>query len=247
MSSSSSIRRWGCVSVLIVLAAIACLLYWYLSLWFHNPGGSVTDDPEPLPQHQPHERMNGNVPAVSSTSLATIQSGDGGEKSLNVSLLNYTDVNIGPVYVNGDWAGSMGKHLGAQGDGTGGAVIPAKWRPSYRLKISWSDDELYKKDPDQLYTRMVPMEPYGLHDGGILWVVFSPHGVIKLYASSYGPGNPHWPGRKMSPGSQCLLDGFNDCDSADKDWFEEHPISPYTNKPWQFSKSKETSPSRNEQ
>lgn len=180
-------------------------------------------------------------PAVSATSPNRIQPGDGGAKGLNVSLLNYTDENIGPVYVNGEWAGGMGKH----GGGTsiaGGAEVPDKWRADYKLKISWSDDALYREDPNRLYSRMVPLEPYAPRDGGFLWVAFFPNDVIKLYASAYGPGNPHWPGKKMAPGIQCVVDGFPDCQKGIAEWLKEHPTNPYTGEPWQFGNAEAALP-----
>ncbi len=153
--------------------------------------------------------------ATAATSPNTIQPGDGGEKGLIVSLLNYTDENIGPVYVDGDWAGNMGKH----GGGTsfaGGAAVPAKWRRDYKLKISWSTDALFHQDPNKLYSRMVPLQPYGPHDGGILWVAFFPDDVIKLYVSAAGPGHPDFPAKIKYPFVQCWLDGFKDCPVAGK-------------------------------
>ncbi|SOY41345.1 DUF3304 domain-containing protein [Cupriavidus taiwanensis] len=46
-----------------------------------------------------------------------------------IGVLNYTDVPIGVVYVNGQWAGSIVPHTGGA-SWTGSIAIPKKWGPA---------------------------------------------------------------------------------------------------------------------
>jgi len=161
-------------------------LFFFVALWLLAGMSACSSSPPPPPP--PPERV----------------------KDLDASILNYTDDNIGQAYVDGDWVGSMGHHLGG-GSIAGGAEVPYHWRPDFKLRVAWQTDALFEKNPDLLDHRMVALEPYADHDGGILWVTFLPHGVIKLYVSAYYPGNPHWPGKLENPTWQCWTDNLPNC------------------------------------
>lgn len=132
---------------------------------------------------------------------------------MNVRLLNYTDDGVGPVYVNGDWAGGMGKHLGGTST-AGGAGVPQKWRRDFKVDIRWQNNALYHQDRTKFFSRKVSIEPYKESDGDSLWVAFLPGDVIKLYVSGYFPGNSNFPARIDMPFVQCWKDGFKDCPEA---------------------------------
>lgn len=126
-------------------------------------------------------------------------------------LLNYTDDNLGSTYVNDEWVGGMGRHLGGTST-AGGAGVPQKWRKDFKLRVSWQTDDMHDKKVRTV--RMVPIEPYKESDGDSLWVAFLPGDVIKLYVSGYFPGNSSFPAKIDMPFIQCWKDGFKDCPEA---------------------------------
>ncbi|MEF3061235.1 DUF3304 domain-containing protein [Ralstonia solanacearum] len=127
------------------------------------------------------------------------------ELGLSVRVLNYTDIPLGVVYVNGVWAGNMSSHSG--GTSLAGAIgVPAKWRPGLIVEVEWRDDLLYDKDPNGLYKAQVPVEPYDIKYDGFLWLAFVPGGQIKAIASGYGPGNPNFPADWKFPMDVCMAD-----------------------------------------
>ncbi len=127
------------------------------------------------------------------------------ELGLKVQVLNYTDIPLGVVYVNGVWAGNMSSHSG--GTSLAGAIgVPAKWRPGLTVEVEWRDDLLYDKDPNGLYKAQVPVEPYDIKYDGFLWLAFFPGGRIKAIASGYGPGNPNFPADWKFPFDACMAD-----------------------------------------
>ncbi|WP_253281395.1 DUF3304 domain-containing protein [Cupriavidus sp. HPC(L)] len=122
---------------------------------------------------------------------------------LKLSILNYTDMPLGVVYVNGVWAGGMG----SWGGGTsfaGSAGVPTKWRPGMTMTVEWQDDALYQKDKDALHKAEVEVEPYTGERPSFLWVAFFPDGKIRLFPSSYAPGFPQSPPPlRLTPGDVC--------------------------------------------
>lgn len=124
------------------------------------------------------------------------------EVGLGLSGLNYTDMPIGDMYVNGSWGGGVSSHNGCCGF-AGGVTLPYPWRPGIKVTVKWSDDELYRKDPNALYTQEVEVPRYDMIYSGYLWVAFFPGHKIKVYASGVGPGYPGFPGGLKMPATYC--------------------------------------------
>ncbi|CBJ39801.1 exported protein of unknown function (plasmid) [Ralstonia solanacearum CMR15] len=137
------------------------------------------------------------------------QAADGGSKDepigLTIEVLNYTDIPIGIVYVNGVWAGNMASHKG--GNSIAGSIsVPAKWRPDLTVEVEWQDDLLYAKDRDGLYKATVPVESYGIKYGGTLWVAFFPGSKVRVIPSAYTPDHSDFPGGLKYPQDVCMAD-----------------------------------------
>ncbi|SOZ51285.1 conserved exported hypothetical protein [Cupriavidus taiwanensis] len=104
-----------------------------------------------------------------------------------IGVLNYTDVPIGVVYVDGQWAGGMVANAGGT-KWAGSASVPKHWDPNFKVTIKWSDDELYARDKKALYTKEVPVEKYSPEDAAFLYVAFFPNNEVKLYLTRWLPG-----------------------------------------------------------
>lgn len=124
------------------------------------------------------------------------------EIGLTLSGLNYTDMPIGAMYVNGSWGGGLPAWNGCCGF-AGSVGLPYPWRPGTKVVVRWSDDELYEKDPAALYTAEVEVPPYGMIYSGFLWVAFYPGHVVKVYATQYSPGHPDFPEGLQVPKKDC--------------------------------------------
>jgi hypothetical protein len=183
--------------VVAFFAIVFYLGYWYSGDWSEHVSSSDS----------------GSAPAAAASVDAadTIQPGDGGEKGLDVRLLNYTDDNLGSTYVNDVSVGGMSKHGGGTST-AGGVAVPQKWRKDFELRISWQNDAMFEKKVRA--ERMVPIEPYRESDGGSLWVAFLPGDVVRLYVSGNFPGNPDFPAKMAMPFVQCWYDGFKDCQES---------------------------------
>ncbi|AXV94645.1 DUF3304 domain-containing protein [Ralstonia nicotianae] len=124
---------------------------------------------------------------------------------LKVQVLNYTDIPLGVVYVNGVWAGNMSSHAG--GTSIAGAVgVPAKWRPGLTVEVEWQDDLLYAKDPNGLYKRQIPVEQYGVIHDGFLWLAFLPGDQVRAIPSNTSPGFPGFPDSLKYPFDACMAE-----------------------------------------
>lgn len=124
---------------------------------------------------------------------------------LTIEVLNYTDIPLGTVYVNGVWAGNMSSHNG--GNSIAGSIsVPAKWRSDLTVEVEWRDDVLYAKDPNGLYKATVPVESYGIKYGGTLWVAFFPGNKVRVIPSAYTPDHPDFPGGLKYPQDVCIAD-----------------------------------------
>ena len=127
------------------------------------------------------------------------------ELGLTVRPLNYTDVNLDEIFVDGIWVGGEARHGG--GYSVAGSIgVPAKWRPGITVKVEWSDDPLYMKDPKASYSASVVIPPYQEKLPSSLWLQFYPGGRLAAVASSYVPGHPLFPGGLKSPVVACLDD-----------------------------------------
>ncbi|NHV30263.1 DUF3304 domain-containing protein [Burkholderia sp. D-99] len=154
--------------------------------------------------------------SVSSTSAAPDTMG------LKLNALNYTDVPIGAFYVDGTWGGAVPARIGSGG----GAIIccvalPKQWHPGLTVNLQWRDDNLYKKDPKALASRVVPVERYDAFSDGFLWVLFFPHDRIKVYASQWMPGYRGFPENLQAPAEACpghftLRNSDPQCPNPDK-------------------------------
>ncbi|KVH58353.1 hypothetical protein WS89_19560 [Burkholderia sp. MSMB1072] len=127
-----------------------------------------------------------------------------GTLGLKLNALNYTDVPIGTFYVDGTWGGTVPARIGSGG----GAIIccvalPKQWHPGLTVNLQWRDDDLYRKDPKALASRVVPVERYDTFSDGFLWVLFFPHDRIKVYASQWMPGYRGFPENLQAPDEAC--------------------------------------------
>ncbi|RZL61391.1 MAG: DUF3304 domain-containing protein [Variovorax sp.] len=127
------------------------------------------------------------------------------EIGLQVEGLNYSGVPIGVFYVNDRWGGNVSMYAG--GGGTATAIgLPAIWAPDLKVTIKWRNDLLYDKDPQGLYTTVVPVPKYSGFRGGTFWVAFLPNDEIKVFASPYVPGHPKFPDPELiNPRQYCLI------------------------------------------
>ncbi|HDR9481229.1 TPA: DUF3304 domain-containing protein [Burkholderia aenigmatica] len=141
---------------------------------------------------------------------------------LKLNALNYTDVPIGTFYVDGTWGGNVAARIGSAGGGITCCVsVPEQWRPGLTVDVEWRNDEMFKRDPHALASRVVPIEPYGSFSDGYLWIVFFPGDRIKAYASPWLPGAPEFPEglqvpSKACPGHFTVLNSSRDCPTPDK-------------------------------
>lgn len=124
------------------------------------------------------------------------------EIGLTLSGLNYTDMPIGVMYVNGSWGGGVDAHSGCCGF-AGGVELPYPWKPGTKVVVKWSDDELFDKDPAALYTAEVEVPRYEMIYSGFLWVVFLPGKKVKAYASRVSPGHSDFPDGLQMPRKIC--------------------------------------------
>ncbi|SPD60808.1 DUF3304 domain-containing protein [Cupriavidus neocaledonicus] len=120
-----------------------------------------------------------------------------------IGVLNYTDVPIGVVYVDGQWAGGMVANAGGT-SWTGGISVPKHWDPNFKVTIKWSDDELYARDKKALYTKEVPIEKYSTEDAAYLYVAVFPNQEVKLYLTKWLPGAKDDPAKLEDPKEACL-------------------------------------------
>ncbi|WP_232346541.1 DUF3304 domain-containing protein [Cupriavidus taiwanensis] len=120
-----------------------------------------------------------------------------------IGVLNYTDIPIGVVYVNGQWAGGMVANAGGT-KWIGGISVPKQWDPNFKVTIKWSDDELFEKDKKALYTKEVPVEKYPPEGGSYFYVAFYPDQEVKLYLTDWLPGWEADPYRLEDPTDACL-------------------------------------------
>lgn len=141
---------------------------------------------------------------------------------LKLNALNYTDVPIGTFYVDGTWGGNVPARIGSAGGGITCCVsVPRQWRPGLTVKVEWRNDEMYKRNPDAVASRVVPIEQYGSFSDGYLWIVFFPGDRIKAYASPWLPGAPAFPEGLQPPNQACpgrftVLNSSPDCPKPDK-------------------------------
>ncbi|BAX57278.1 DUF3304 domain-containing protein [Burkholderia stabilis] len=141
---------------------------------------------------------------------------------LKLNALNYTDVPVGAFYVDGTWGGTVPARIGSGG----GAIIccvalPKQWHPGLTVNVQWRDDNLYRKDPKALASRVVPVERYDAFSDGFLWVLFFPHDRIKVYASQWMPGYQGFPENLQAPDEACpgnftLRNSDSRCPEPDK-------------------------------
>ncbi|QUP56216.1 DUF3304 domain-containing protein (plasmid) [Ralstonia syzygii] len=118
-------------------------------------------------------------------------------------VLNYTDIPIGVVYVNGQWAGGMVANAGGT-SWAGSISVPKNWDPTFKVTVKWSDDELYEKDKNALYTKEVPVEKYPPTGGAYFYVAFYPNHEVKLYLTRGLPGYKGDPYNLEDPKDACL-------------------------------------------
>ncbi|MFL9885179.1 DUF3304 domain-containing protein [Paraburkholderia agricolaris] len=128
---------------------------------------------------------------------------------LKLNGLNYTEVPIGDFYVDGTWGAAIPSRIGSWGSKVICCVsLPHEWHPGLTVTVKWQDDNLYKKDPNAMASREVPVEKYEYFSDGFLWVLFFPNDRIKVYASPWMPGFPDFPEGLQEPGESCP-DHFN--------------------------------------
>ncbi|SIO06451.1 Protein of unknown function [Burkholderia sp. GAS332] len=129
---------------------------------------------------------------------------DDDSMGLKLNGLNYTEVPIGDFYVDGTWGAAIRSRRGSWGSKIICCVsLPKKWHSGLTVGVQWQDDNLYRKDPNAMESRVVPVEPYEPFVDGFLWVLFFPDGKIKAYASPWGPGSAKFPDGWQQPGEAC--------------------------------------------
>ncbi len=148
----------------------------------------------------------GHIAILLSAGLTIIGGKPAARESDRVGLslygLNYTDVPIGDLYVNGTWGGNVSPY--AAGLSTAGSIgLPGRWHPGIKVTIQWSDDRLYAIDKKALMTAEVEIPEYGKLSGGFLLVAFLPGRKVKAYASGLGPGHVNAPDGLQNPGEYC--------------------------------------------
>lgn len=121
-----------------------------------------------------------------------------------VLILNYTDIPIGSVYVDGRYAGAMVANSVDAGTGRTSIDVPKQWDPNFKVTIKWSDDELYEKDKNALYIKEVPIEKYPPTGSSFLYVAFYPNHEVKLYLTKGGPGYKGDVNSPEDPKAACL-------------------------------------------
>ncbi|WP_425496041.1 DUF3304 domain-containing protein [Paraburkholderia agricolaris] len=123
---------------------------------------------------------------------------------LKLNGLNYTEVPIGDFYVDGTWGAAIPSRIGSWGSKfICCASLPHEWHPGLTVTVKWQDDNLYKKDPNAMASREVPVEKYEYFSDGFLWVLFFPNDRIRVYASLWMPGFPDFPEGLQEPGESC--------------------------------------------
>ena len=142
--------------------------------------------------------------SASSNAASTAAQSEDDTMGLKLVGLNYTEIPIGDFYTDGTWGAAIPSRIGSWS----GTIIccvslPKKWHPGLTVTVQWQDDNLYKKDPNALASRVVPVEPYKSFFDGFLWVMFFPGDKIKVYASNFGPGHPNFPEGLQEPGASC--------------------------------------------
>lgn len=121
-----------------------------------------------------------------------------------VLILNYTDVPIGYVSVDGRYAGAMVANSVDVGTGRTSIDVPRHWDPNFKVTIKWSDDELYERDKNALYTKEVPIEKYPPTGSSFLYVAFYPNHDVKLFLTKGGPGYKGDENSPEDPKQACL-------------------------------------------
>ncbi|WP_328515601.1 DUF3304 domain-containing protein [Ralstonia solanacearum] len=86
----------------------------------------------------------------------------------------------------------------------GNISVPKQWTRTFKVTIRWSDDELFKKDENALYTKEVPVEKYPPTGGAYFYVAFYPNHEVKLYLTRGLPGYKGDPYNLEDPKDACL-------------------------------------------
>ncbi|KJJ97304.1 hypothetical protein UB44_16775 [Burkholderiaceae bacterium 26] len=120
-----------------------------------------------------------------------------------IGVINYTDIPIGAVYVNGQWAGGMVANAGGT-KWIGSVSVPRHWDPNFKVTVKWSDDELFHKDEKALYEKKVPLEKYPPKGGSYIYVAFFPNHEVKVYLTDWLPGWEGDPYHLEEPKQACL-------------------------------------------
>ncbi|WP_413705544.1 DUF3304 domain-containing protein [Ralstonia sp. Ralssp110] len=121
----------------------------------------------------------------------------------SIGVINYTDIPIGAVYVNGQWAGGMVANAGGT-KWIGSVSVPRHWDPNFKVTVKWSDDELFHKDEKALYEKKVPLEKYPPKGGSYIYVAFFPNHEVKVYLTDWLPGWEGDPYHLEEPKQACL-------------------------------------------
>lgn len=106
--------------------------------------------------------------------------------SARLSVINYLNEGIAPLFINEQWASGARKR--SYSSGTCCVAIPSQWQPGMTMKVSWSTDTLFHQDPDALIERDAPVLPYKPFYSGYVWAVILPGGEVFLQPSNGGPG-----------------------------------------------------------
>ncbi|PTD96559.1 DUF3304 domain-containing protein [Pseudothauera lacus] len=118
-----------------------------------------------------------------------------------LSLINYTDESVyssvrNSKYPNPGQGASYDVGPRAGGGGVMCCVpIPARWRPGIKMNVSYRFGN-WEKGREVLEVVELPVYPDGV---GHLYLIFHSEYEFELLSTSYEPGHPRWPGRKVEP------------------------------------------------
>lgn len=135
----------------------------------------------------------------------------------DVRGLNYTDVPIGTFYVDDKWGGNVMPYQGGSSS-TGAIGLPFKWRPGLKVKVSWQDDIMWRKDPNSLREVEAEIPRYERIYAGFLLVAFEPGGVVRVRAARRLPGDPGALPELPTPYSYCQKQ------PGCPEWWDSNPV-----------------------
>lgn len=111
------------------------------------------------------------------------------DASIELSGLNYTDIDVSTFSVNGYYGFDIPPN-----DGGGGFVccvtIPRKWHAGMKVTVRWTEDE---RVPSSWKVQVLNVPRYEKRDIGMFVVHFYPNDVVKVLVTTKMAGHPEYP------------------------------------------------------